>query len=412
MSVKLETIRSGIDPRRLPVGASGLVVLVAALIAFSSLLLSGLHVGAQTNSDPEPFLVSNTGQTLDTTGFSRIGFIGPGNLWATSFTFTTGTTSTTDSRGARISEVDLPLGTEGVKSAATFQVSLYSTTVDSDNLVIPHNSLFVFDNPSSFTNDAINTFTVPDSAGTAATVAANTTYAIVLETTATAQNANNQVHLITLFRMMRIPEGRDGWSIGDTGVIINTANPTPAWIPGNQDKVPLAVRGAPTLVSNTGQTDDPDASLNLDHAQAFRTGSHASGYTLSSVVLELDRVSTIAPPTYTVKIHSNDASADPDEPDSSGELGTLTQVGDLTFDSNNTPNPRLFEFKAPSGGISLSPNTDYWVVLDVTAGQTETVKAGRCRQRGGCGRHDGLDRRRQPPLEESNCGGDVDQRIE
>ncbi|MCY4509932.1 MAG: SwmB domain-containing protein, partial [Acidobacteria bacterium] len=151
---------------------------------------------------PADTLVSNNEQTPRADapiGFTSSGF----ESFAAAFS--------TGSPGAVISAVDLRLGADGVGSEAALVVSLYSTTAAG----APDASLFVFDNPVGFAANTVNTFTVPTDAGSSATLAANTTYAIVLETASTAQNENNQVD----FAFTR-EDGEDsgaaaGWSIAD-----------------------------------------------------------------------------------------------------------------------------------------------------------------------------------------------------
>ncbi|MYG63048.1 MAG: hypothetical protein F4158_00345, partial [Synechococcus sp. SB0675_bin_7] len=105
-----------------------------------------------------------------------------------------------------------------------------------------------------------------------------------------------------------------------------------------------------TLLSNTGQTEASTAyaaqSGVVDLAQRIRTGSHAAGYDLDSVVLKLVDIGS----TPTVTIQENDTDNNP----VSSVLYTLTNPSTLTAGLN--------EFSAPDGA-TLAANTDYWVVL-------------------------------------------------
>lgn len=109
------------------------------------------------------------------------------------------------------------------------------------------------------------------------------------------------------------------------------------------------------LVSNFGQASATGADLTFqDRAQAFSTGSHPWGYTLTSFDVQFHRVSDAGLSSkMTVTVQSSQTS---------GVLGTLNNP---TFQSSASP--ATYTFTAPSGGISLAPNTQYWLVFDVTS---------------------------------------------
>ena len=113
------------------------------------------------------------------------------------------------------------------------------------------------------------------------------------------------------------------------------------------------------LVSTTGQATSQTSNFAFDFAQAFTTGGISSaGYTLTRVDLHLKQTGA-APPSYTLSIHQDSSSL----PGSS--LGTLTNPTSLPTGDNE-----LAEFT--TSGITLAPNTTYWVVLDLSAASTET----------------------------------------
>ncbi|MCY4571893.1 MAG: SwmB domain-containing protein [Gemmatimonadetes bacterium] len=117
---------------------------------------------------------------------------------------------------------------------------------------------------------------------------------------------------------------------------------------------------ATTLVGNTGQTAGlADVDVRFDHAQAFTTGSNSSGYTLTSVELNLRNTGTLA--TFIVTLHA----------DSSGTPST-TSLGTLTTTTALTSNYGLVQFDAAGTGISLDASTTYWVVVDVSAISADT----------------------------------------
>ncbi len=115
------------------------------------------------------------------------------------------------------------------------------------------------------------------------------------------------------------------------------------------------------LVSNTGQPVVASKfGFTADYAQAFTTGSHSSGYTLTSVELNLASTGTQA--IFTVTLHA----------DSSGTPST-TSLGTLTTTTTTLPSTfGLVQFDAPGTGISLTAGTTYWVVIDVTTGSNTT----------------------------------------
>ena len=108
------------------------------------------------------------------------------------------------------------------------------------------------------------------------------------------------------------------------------------------------------LVSNIDQSGIYPGNLSEDVAQAFTTGSHAGGYTLTGVDLKLGGS---GPPAYTVSVHA----------DSSGDLGG--SLGVLTKPSMPS-SIKVVRFGAPGSGIDLEPKTTYWVVLDSSGNGT------------------------------------------
>ena len=152
-----------------------------------------------------------------------------------------------------------------------------------------------------------------------------------------------------------------GWTIGNGSLFGGT------WSGTSNTSLQMAVHGyarsTPTLVTNAAQTGGGNATLNRDHGQAFTTGSHPNGYTLTGVDLFLGLTSGTAP-TYTVKVHPESTST-AERPDTGTTTGTLTQHGSLPGSA------AAVRFAAPAGGIALDADTTYFVVLDVTAGPNE-----------------------------------------
>ena len=165
-------------------------------------------------------------------------------------------------------------------------------------------------------------------------------------------------------------DAMDGWSEYRSGIVQEreTRHVRP---PGSPGVVTLARRAAagmvlafaallatsaPTqaqtavLVSNVGQSSSGGLGFDeADGAQAFTTGDHSNGYTVTSVWLDLTSSEN---PTFdfTVGIWTN---SNFNLPGSS--LGTLTAPDSWTV-------PGVNEFT--TSGIKLAANTTYWVVAD------------------------------------------------
>ena len=115
------------------------------------------------------------------------------------------------------------------------------------------------------------------------------------------------------------------------------------------------------LVSNIGQTeitqnDNAGELLILDTAQEFTTGSNETGYTLSSIDLELTVANTSNFPI--VKLFSGSANG--------------TEVATLTAPTNASTEKTTYTFTVPTA-ITLEGNTSYWVMAETGGGTWHTV---------------------------------------
>ena len=116
------------------------------------------------------------------------------------------------------------------------------------------------------------------------------------------------------------------------------------------------------LVSNIGQTeitqnDNSGELLILDAAQEFTTGSNETGYTLSSIDLELTVANTSNFPV--VKLFSGSA--------------TGTEVATLTAPTNASTGKTTYTFTVPTA-ITLEGDTSYWVMAETGGGTWHTVR--------------------------------------
>ena len=117
---------------------------------------------------------------------------------------------------------------------------------------------------------------------------------------------------------------------------------------------------ASKLVGNTSVTGSfISKGFHQDRATSFTTGSNDAGYTATRVDLSL-RSSASTQPTYSVGIHS----------DSSGLPGT--RLGTLSTTASLSSVIQTIQFTS-SAGINLAADTTYWVVLDVSAGTSEST---------------------------------------
>ena len=159
------------------------------------------------------------------------------------------------------------------------------------------------------------------------------------------------------------PHGTVTVTLG-AGTGYTVGSPASAGVTVRDDDAPAG--GGPTaralLVSNTGRSDDGSSGLNRDRSQGFTTGSHAGGYTLTRVDLEMQDTAATTP-TFSVSVHQYKGGSLALGP----SLGTLTQQGSVpgTFGT--------VQFTA-SSTIDLEPNTRYAVVIDVQADPSDDTK--------------------------------------
>ena len=139
-------------------------------------------------------LVANSGQTAASGNLT----VGGSSNWSNALVFTTGG----NSLGYTLSAVDVVLAA-GTPATAT-RVSIYST---SGSPAAPNSSLHVLNNPTTLTASATNTFT----ANAGATLAANTTYAVVVD----RSSGSGSTTLAKTTSNAEDSGAASGWSIGD-----------------------------------------------------------------------------------------------------------------------------------------------------------------------------------------------------
>ncbi|MYF96427.1 MAG: hypothetical protein F4210_13150, partial [Holophagales bacterium] len=284
-------------------------------------------------------LVSNTGETAATT------------LASVSYAqaFTTGS----NSAGYVLTRVDYKFKRSGVTP-----ITLENTTVAirQNSSGTPGTPVATLTDPASLPSDGLAQFTAPHGG---INLAASTTYFALFLTSGLS---TDQLHKTS--SDAEDTGAATGWSIADSHLW--SSNPIPTWTDDttDTDSMMIAIHGyaaEPKLASNIRQGSSGIATFNTDFAQAFTTGSHSSGYRLTGVdVWGLSDATS--PPTYSVSIRS-DSSGSP-----GARVGTLTNPASLPPTTNST-----VTYSAPEGGIALKANTTYFLVTDVSSGDTDTL---------------------------------------
>ena len=105
------------------------------------------------------------------------------------------------------------------------------------------------------------------------------------------------------------------------------------------------------LVSNSGQTADDSANTSgNDHAQLFRTGAHANGYTLTQVVVNSEDNEG---DDFNVEVCEEDGTTNEFPSTTAGDCTALTAPASFTAGNLHFPHT----------GLALSANTNYVVVI-------------------------------------------------
>ena len=249
---------------------------------------------------------------------------------------------TTGEDGYRLTQVDL----EMLLSSGTEPA--YTVKVHSDSSGEPGGELGELTKQDSLTGTAAKVRFTAD--GDGLILAPNGTYWIVVNVTS-GPNAS-----ATLGRTSG--KGEDagavtGWSIADKR--LSRGSTTTTWTSQTDNVLKIAIYASPNppLVSNTDQTGDVGVGIFSDLAQAFTTGSNATGYRLTHVSTVMKREGGVLPRYDSVGIHE-DAFGVPAE----------TSVGTLTPQGNPGSARGPVAFAASGDGIYLRPYTKYWFVLD------------------------------------------------
>ena len=263
--------------------------------------------------------------------------------------FTTGS----HSEGYKLTRMDLRL-----KSSAATQ-PVYSVSVHKDSSDRPGDSLGTLTTSSSLSSSYARVQFA--ASGDGIRLDAGTKYWVVLD----VSTGGSDSHVQVLVSNDEDSGGPAGWSVANAYRFRPNAGST--WTGQSNNVLGLAVWGDeihPLMVSNTGPGGVTQESLfTVDFAQNFTTGSGTGGYKLTRVALRLKSSATTTP-VFSVSVQG----------DSSG-LPDGTSLGTLTGSATLTSSWALVEFAASGSGISLSADTDYWVVVDVSTGDDDSAIA-------------------------------------
>ena len=312
----------------------------AAGIVLLGLLAVLLVDVPQAEAQTPDVLVKNTGQT------GLKGLLLSANLTKVAQGFTTGP----DANGYTLGSIGFDFGTieEDISDAGdVLSATLNAVGSDGD----PGDALCTLDDPTSFTEEAVNTFYAP---ATCPALAASTTYFVVVERV----TINSDIIVLAVSSSSSEDGGGAvGWSIDDNVYYFGTTwgSPDPA------DVLLIEVSGianSSVLVKNTGQTDLTGLllSANLTKvAQGFTTGPDANGYTLGSIGFDFGTIEEdISDAGDVLSATLNAVGSDGDPGDA---LCTLDDPTSFTEEAVNT-------FYAPATCPALAASTTYFVVVE------------------------------------------------
>ena len=308
------------------------------------------ELSAPVEAREAPVLVKNTGQTAAGTGATL-----SGGFSRAAQGFNTGSS---DSR-YRLRSIGVRF--DSIADTANAGAGLL-VTLNEESSGNPDSWLCTLSAPAAFASSGVHTFSAPvTGTGACPLLAAGTTYFVVV------LNASSVSAVGVSLTSSDVEDsgGATGWSIGNKGHQALTSSAT--WSQFAGDSLMIEVRGerlppVVSLVKNTAQTAIATvAHLVAAHpsrAQAFTTGSRAAGYTLSSIGLRFDDISSTSTAGRGLLVTLNEESSNPGD-----ALCTLSDPA--TFSTSGVQT-----FSAPTTGTDLCPtlaaDTTYFVVVERT----------------------------------------------
>ena len=292
---------------------------------------------------------------------------------------------------ATITGVSSPLSTSSTKRAQAFTTGPNSDGYDLDSIGVrfhdiastptaggelaamlnqqsnttPGEVVCTLANPSSFSSSGIQTFTAPSTGTKCPTLAANTTYFIVIE------RANNNSHTIALSVTSSFDESvgsANGWSIRNGRNSFSSG----AWTSSATQPYMIEVKGSSATLAITSDyrtwVDNRQgvAATGYDNtgsftiAQGFRTGDTAGIFEVHEIHVEFDRGQTA---TGKIQVRIVESTA----PDDLWEFATPSG-----FWKGGNYNPQtvttggVHTFRRASGNSALKANTNYFLVIEST----------------------------------------------
>ena len=298
-------------------------------------------------------LVKNTGQTstaIVTEGLN-ITFIKRAQA------FTTGA----EANGYMLSSI----GIKFFKIAQTSTAGSHLTaTLNADDNGNPGAALCTLVDPPSFTGSGVQTF---DASEGCPTLAASTTYYVVIERVVLDSTQRIQLSLVANDNHNEDSGGAAGWSVGNGRHSLESGE---SWASVPSDPYQIEVRGAANpppppaelQVSNAGQALDSRGMLSAageKAGQAFTTGPNPAGYVLGSLSLDIYSWDTASDLTVTLNADDNGVPGD--------ALCTLSAPASLT---------RPQTLGAPAACPTLTPRTTYFAVVEAVVATTPEAALG------------------------------------
>ncbi len=307
-------------------------------------------------------LVKNTGQTANTGAYQlTAGFPKLAQAFTTGTTGKNGTGYTVDSVG-----IDFLSISDTSTAGADLRVTLNDVATGG----APGAVLCTLSDPESFTASGMQTFDAPATGTECPTLAARTTYFIVVDRVQVS--AVSAINLSGTDSTNEDTGGAAGWSISDSRYLFASGSWTESPLIATHR---IKVRGAPVpfpvLIKNTGRSDDATArrltAHNRKRAQEFTTGANSAGYTLYAIAFDFDTIGSDAISTagshLTVTLNEG-SGGDPGD-----ALCTLTDPASFSASGVHT-----FDAPATDRCPTLAASTTYFAVIERVRVTTDTIR--------------------------------------
>ena len=309
----------------------------------------------------EDVLIKNTGQAANTGAYQlTAGFPKLAQAFTTGTTGKNGTGYTVDSVG-----IDFLSISDTSTAGADLRVTLNDVATGG----APGAVLCTLSDPGSFTASGVQTFDAPATGTECPTLAARTTYFIVVDRVQVSAGST-----INLSGTDSTNEdgGAAGWSIGDSRYLFASGSWTESPLIATHR---IDVRGGPVpfpvLIKNTGRSDDGTArhltAGNPKRAQAFTTGANSAGYTLYAIAIDFDTIGSDA--ISTAGSHLSVTLNEESDGDPSTALCTLIDPASFSASGVHT-----FDSPATDRCPTLAANTTYFAVIERIKVTTDTMR--------------------------------------